>query len=95
MKKKVSFKVSVDLPDGCKIAEMRDYIEESVATWKGCKHPEEPIFDLDWKSVKVTRILEKKQSPPNWGKLHDIADKATLNSFVSMRMEMDKEEVCS
>ena len=59
--RRLKFKVKVDLPEGCKIADMQEYIEEAVATWKGCKHPEDSIFDLDWKTVKVTRLLDKKK----------------------------------
>lgn len=61
--KRLHFKVSVDLPEGCTVTEVKDYIEESVATWRGCKDPDSAIFDLNSDTVRVDRIYKQKKTP--------------------------------
>ena len=56
-----SFKVTLDVPEGVSIAEMRDYIETAVRTWCGGGCPDDPIFQLDGDSVKVTQLREVKK----------------------------------
>jgi hypothetical protein len=55
------FTVTVEVPPGVSLSDMADYIEEAVAVWKGCKDPEEPIFDLDGGSV-VCRPVKRHGS---------------------------------
>jgi hypothetical protein len=52
---KYRFVVEVDLPSGVSPGEFRDYIETEVQANVGCRMPEEPIFHLDRKSVRVSR----------------------------------------
>lgn len=46
--------VGLNLPNGADIEDGREYIEEWVASGKGCLHTEHPMHHLDPKSVKVT-----------------------------------------
>lgn len=59
-----SYRVTLDVPDGVNDTEMKAYIEEAVAVWKGQKHPEDPLFDLDGKSVKVSKPHKPKRQLP-------------------------------
>ena len=54
------FRVSVELPTGVTAAQMRVYIYDAVASMKGSYHPEDPIFNLDSDSVKVSHLKETK-----------------------------------
>lgn len=54
------FTVTVEMPEGVKVAEMADYIEDAVATHKGCMDPDEAIFGLDGTSVKVRPVPKPK-----------------------------------
>lgn len=56
-----SFRVTVTIPDGVSVAEMRAYIREAVQTWCGSFDPEnDPLFDLDYDSVKVVALPQAK-----------------------------------
>lgn len=58
---RVYFKVALDLPEDVSISDMKEYIEDSVQSNVGCKDPScDPLFYLDRKTVKVTRILKRK-----------------------------------
>lgn len=57
------FVVSVDMPDGVKVAEMAGYIGDAVATYKGCLDPDEAIYGLDGNSVKVRPVPKPKATP--------------------------------
>lgn len=60
-KKKVYFKVGLEIPEGVTIREMGDYILESVQSNVGCKDPScDPLFYLDRETVKVTRLRKTK-----------------------------------
>jgi len=61
---KKHFIVGVKIPDGVGTREMQEYIREAVQTWKGQKHPEDPLFDLDYKTVTVksVRSIHAKES---------------------------------
>lgn len=60
-KKCVYFKVGLEVPEGVTIKDMKEYIEESVQANVGCKDPScDPMFYLDRKTVKVTRLLNQK-----------------------------------
>ncbi len=65
MRKRMEFKVSLIPPDGAKGRDVREYIEDAIASMKGCLKPPgvdekdpdgNPMFNLDGDSVKVTRI---------------------------------------
>lgn len=47
---KRNFIVTLEIPEGCTVEDVCEYIEESIRVHKGGK---DPIFDLDGKSVKV------------------------------------------
>lgn len=49
------FIVTVEIPEGMTQAEMASYIKEAVRCWAGSKDPDSAIFDLNRKSVKVTK----------------------------------------
>ena len=64
-KRTVEFKVRIILPPGVTVACARSYIEEAVCSWKGSFRPPggynevdpgDPLFDLDVRSVRVTRL---------------------------------------
>lgn len=58
---RVYFKVAVDLPEDVSLKDMREYIEDSVQSNVGCKDPScDPLYYLDRKTVKVTRIVKRK-----------------------------------
>lgn len=50
---KMRFTVTVNAPEGVDRHRMAWYIQEWVALGKGSLHPEDPMFDLDGKSVVV------------------------------------------
>lgn len=54
--KKKSFKVTVAIPDGVGIKDMQDYIKEAVQTWYGQLHPDNPLYNLDYKTVTCVPI---------------------------------------
>lgn len=54
------FLVTLDIPPGCTVAEIREYIKDAVGTWHKGGDPVEPLFRLDDDSVKVKSI--KKQA---------------------------------
>lgn len=54
--KKRAFKVTVEMPLHCTVAEMKDYIEYAVAFTKDRYHPNNPLFDLDSNKVKVEML---------------------------------------
>ncbi len=53
MKLQYHYVVAVERPDGVTHAQMADYIEDAVRTFKGGLSPDDPLFDLDKDSVKV------------------------------------------
>lgn len=58
---KMRFTVTLDAPEGITREEVAWYIQEAVATWKGCKDPyNDPIFDLEGDSVVVRDELTKE-----------------------------------
>lgn len=54
--KYAEFRVRLKVPEGATVDDVRDYIEDAVACWKGSRCPDDPIFDLDGDSVRVRRI---------------------------------------
>lgn len=67
--KRKAFRVSVIMPIGVTVKEMREYIKDSVATMKGSLRPPggmgdddpgDPLFALDGDSVKVTALREPR-----------------------------------
>lgn len=61
-KRRVEFLVTLDVPLGCTIARMRDYIETEVKAGVGGVYPEDPITDLDRNSVVVIRHRQRKKA---------------------------------
>ena len=53
-RKPMRFTVTVEPPPGASPAALREYIKDAVGSMKGSLHPEDPIFDLDYKTVRVT-----------------------------------------
>lgn len=50
------FTVSLEMPEGMTLADMAAYIEDAVASYRGCKDPEEPVYGLDPDSVRVVAV---------------------------------------
>jgi hypothetical protein len=50
---KATYTITVELPEGVSPEGMRLYIEEAVQVWCGRTSPDDPIFQLDRKKVKV------------------------------------------
>ncbi len=64
MKKK--FVVSVEIPDGATVADMKSYINDAVRCWAGSLNPHnDPLFDLDRNKVMVTMF--RKSPAQNTG----------------------------
>ena len=64
---KAKFTVSVELPDGVTKSEMYEYIKDAVNGMKGSRHPDDPIFNMDygdWKLSHKKIIPVKKFLPP-------------------------------
>lgn len=56
-----SFRVTVVIPEGVSVAEMREYIREAVRMWCKSFDPEnDPLFDLDYNSVRVVALPQAK-----------------------------------
>lgn len=55
MTKRVKFEVTVELPDGVTLAEMRQYIRDEVMAGSGGRSPEDPLFYLNRRSVLVNK----------------------------------------
>lgn len=56
------FKVSLDVPVGVTTTEVKEYIMNSVASWKGQLHPENPLINLDPESVKCSSLKDVKKA---------------------------------
>ncbi len=50
---KKQFLVTVEIPEDVTITQMQEYIKESIETLCKSYHFSDPLFDLDWKSIKV------------------------------------------
>ena len=48
-----AFTVTLDVPEDADEADVIHYIHNSVASWKGSLHTEDPMFELDPDSVDV------------------------------------------
>ena len=54
MRKHAYFLVHIDpMPEDVSLSDMRLYIKAAVGAWNGQYHPDEPLFDLEIKDVKV------------------------------------------
>ncbi|MEA1999807.1 MAG: hypothetical protein U9N61_10880 [Euryarchaeota archaeon] len=53
---KANFLVTVTLPTNVSIQRMRRCIEEAVQTMGGCKDPEDPLFELQHRHVRVQML---------------------------------------
>lgn len=54
LRKPMAFKVILVPPTGAEIADLRAYVEDAVATWRGSYPPKNPLFDLDGDTVRAT-----------------------------------------
>lgn len=59
---KRKFTVEVEIPEGCTVTEMKEYIRLAVRCWAGGMDPEDPIYDLDKDSVKVSTQRQNTKS---------------------------------
>lgn len=57
--KKERYIVELIRPEGVSKLEMKEYIEEAVAAWKGQLYSEDPMFYLDWETVKCLSFRKK------------------------------------
>ena len=64
MSKREDYRVSLVRPDGVTVAEMREYIEDAVASMKGGGNPDEAIFYLDGDTVRCTRLRKPVKVAP-------------------------------
>lgn len=66
---KYRFAVSLEIPKGATVHDVREYINDSVKTMRGCYSLEDPIFKLDADSVRVALAQreKKKSSTPRKG----------------------------
>jgi hypothetical protein len=53
-RKPMGFLVRLIPPPGTHPSDLREYVEDAVATWKGSYRPEDPIFGLDGDTVRVS-----------------------------------------
>ena len=60
MNNTTSFTVTLDLPHGVDRARMCEYIREAVAANIGMLPPEDPLFHLDRKSVRVAHVPRQR-----------------------------------
>jgi hypothetical protein len=58
---KKSFTVSVEMPEGVTVLDMQRYIREAVQYWKGGLHPDDPLFELDYRKVFVRPVKEERK----------------------------------
>jgi len=61
MPRTIEFKVTIELPDDMYVSDMREYIKDALQGWKGQFHPDDPAFSIDRDSVKVVRLIKRKQ----------------------------------
>jgi hypothetical protein len=63
MGKRIEFKVSLVMPDGLLVDEMKEYIADAVHCWGKGGDPEGPLFNLDQdgkRPIRVTRLAKRK-----------------------------------
>lgn len=51
------FLVTIEIPRGATVEEMRTYIWDAIVTLKGGLSPDDPLFDIDRDSIKVQKIV--------------------------------------
>ena len=54
----VSLVVRLKLPVGATKRDAERYVRDSVQSWKGGMSPDDPMFDLDYKTVKVIPLRD-------------------------------------
>jgi hypothetical protein len=68
--KNIAFTVTFKKPAGASVEDCRSYVEDAVATWRGqCRppgghgddDPGDPMWGLDWETVKAKRAFMRKQ----------------------------------
>jgi hypothetical protein len=60
--RKRAFIVTLEIPEGCTVEEIRQYIDEAVSLWAKSTDPDEPLFELDGEKVKVRPMSEPKHT---------------------------------
>jgi hypothetical protein len=60
--KRREFVVRLDMPEGVTALEMEGYIEDAVACWKGRCGPDDPIYNLDGKSVRARLVPQPRKA---------------------------------
>lgn len=58
--KTLKFEVKIKVPDGVRVKEVKDYVEESVQVWGKGQHPDCWAFDIKPNHVVVKRVMDKK-----------------------------------
>jgi hypothetical protein len=58
---KRQFLVTIDMPPDADVTEATEYIEEAVMCWRGGMDPQEPMADLDARSVLVKPLPRTKK----------------------------------
>lgn len=56
------FIVSLVIPTGATKTDVIDYIQDSVGSWGGSLHPDDPLFRIG--DVKVRSMPRAKKAPP-------------------------------
>ena len=52
---KKQFVVTMDVPEGCPLDYVKEYIKDAVDCWGGQRHPDDYLFTANWNNnVKVT-----------------------------------------
>lgn len=55
--KYAEFRVRLKVPEGATVDNVRYYIKEAIACWKGSYDPADPMFDLEARLMSVKQIL--------------------------------------
>lgn len=61
---RVGFRVSLDVPPGCTPAGLRRYVLDAVRTWCKSFSPDDPVFDLNARTVRVERLPDQPEEKP-------------------------------
>lgn len=73
-KQNIEFKIKLDLPEGCSVSDLKRYIKESVQSMNGCYSFDNPLSQIDRKSVKVARIIKSNREYISSETMRDITE---------------------
>ena len=82
-RKAMAFIVRLVPPSGAEAADLRAYVEDAVATWKGSYNPENPIFDLDPDTVRASYHQARTIA-------RDLSMKGMKNEIARLTVENDQ-----